>query len=146
MYCSWLGIFFVPRSSFDYPAAGVVRSSGRDLVCCAGQLSMGMAGRGKMAKPKHKYTVYVDDNYHCMDESERYKLGDFATLDEAIEACKRSVDQFLVDETSLDGTAAERYAQYTGFGPDPFIVTDDPDVGPPPFSAWSYAKERCEQG
>jgi hypothetical protein len=27
-----------------------------------------------MEKP---YTVYVDDNFHYMDESERYKLGDF---------------------------------------------------------------------
>ena len=98
-----------------------------------------------MANSGHKYTVYVDDNFHYMDESERYKLGDFATLDEAIKACKRSVDGFLNDERAC-GTAAERYAQYTGFGPDPFIMTDDPDAGSPPFSAWSYAKERCEEG
>lgn len=88
----------------------------------------------------------MDDNYHYMDESERYKLGDFATLDEAIAACKRKVDEFLKDEVTADGTAAERYAQYAGFGPDPFIVTDDPDAGQPPFSAWNYARERCEEG
>jgi hypothetical protein len=98
-----------------------------------------------MAKSAYKYTVLVDDNYHYMDESERYKLGDFATLDKAIAACKRSVDGFLNDERAC-GTAAERYAQYTGFGPDPYIVTDDPDVGSPPFSAWNYAKEQCEKG
>jgi hypothetical protein len=78
-----------------------------------------------------------------MDEEERYKLGDFATLEEAVAACKAMVDQFLQDEVSHDTTAKERYGQYTGFGPDPFIVTDDPDAGHPPFSAWSYAKERC---
>jgi len=87
----------------------------------------------------------VDDNYHYMDEEARYKLGDFATLEEAIVVCKRRVDQFL-NKVPIDITAAERYEQYTGFGPDPFIVTDDPDAGSPPFSAWSYAKERCQEG
>ena len=94
----------------------------------------------------HTYSVYVDDNYHFMDEEERYKLGDFATLDDAVAACKRMVDEFLKVEVPLDITAAERYEQYTGFGPDPFIVTDDPDAGSPPFSAWNYAKERCQEG
>jgi hypothetical protein len=80
-----------------------------------------------------------------MDEEARYKLGDFATLEEAVVVCKRRVDQFL-NKVPIDITAAERYEQYTGFGPDPFIVTDDPDAGSPPFSAWSYAKERCQEG
>ena len=93
----------------------------------------------------HTYSVYVDDNYHYMDEEARYKLGDFATLEEAVVVCKRRVDQFL-NKVPIDITAAERYEQYTGFGPDPFIVTDDPDAGSPPFSAWSYAKERCQEG
>lgn len=35
-----------------------------------------------------KYEVYVDDNFHFMDESERYKLGAFETCEEAIAACK----------------------------------------------------------
>jgi hypothetical protein len=99
---------------------------------------------GNMAKLGHTYSVYVDDNYHYMDEEARYKLGDFATLDDAVAACKRMVDKFLKVEVPLDITAAERYEQYTGFGPDPFIVTDDPGAESPPFSAWSYAKERCE--
>ncbi len=99
-----------------------------------------------MAKSGYKYSVYVDDNYHYMDESERYKKGDFATLDKAIAACKHIGRRLSDDEAAPDGTAAERYGQYTGFGPDPFIVTNDPDVGSPPFSAWNYAKERCEQG
>jgi len=108
--------------------------------------NVGMTGRGNMAKPEHTYSVYVDDNFHYQDESERYKLGDFASLDEAVAACKRIVDGFLQAEVSPDIAAVERYAQYTGFGPDPFIVTDDPGAGSPPFSAWNYAKERCQQG
>lgn len=94
----------------------------------------------------YTYSVYVDDNFHYMDEEERYKLGDFATLDEAIAACKRMVDGFLGAEVTPDATATERYEAYTQFGPDPFIVTDDPDAGHPAFSAWGYAKERCGEG
>ena len=33
-------------------------------------------------KPAGKYTVLVNDNFHYMDESERYELGSFETLDE----------------------------------------------------------------
>ena len=99
-----------------------------------------------MARLGYTYSVYVDDNYHLPPDDERYKLGDFVTLDEAVAACKRMVDQFLRVEVSSDRTAAERYEQNTGYGPDPFIVTDDPDVGHPAFSAWSYAKQRCQEG
>jgi hypothetical protein len=100
---------------------------------------------GNLANSGHTYSVYVDDNYHYMDEEARYKLADFATLAEAVAACKRIIDEFVQNEVSLDLTAEERYGQYTGFGPDPFIVTDDPDAGHPSFSAWSYAKERCQE-
>ena len=49
-----------------------------------------------MAESGYKYSVYVDDNYHYMDESERYKKGDYATLDEAIAACStRDLDRTL---------------------------------------------------
>ncbi|HEX4077749.1 MAG TPA: hypothetical protein VHX61_02590 [Rhizomicrobium sp.] len=34
------------------------------------------------------YTVFVDDNYHYMDASERYTLGEFETLKAAVDACK----------------------------------------------------------
>jgi hypothetical protein len=44
-----------------------------------------------------KYRVLVDDNYHYMDESERYELGEFDTLEEAVAACKKVVDAFLKD-------------------------------------------------
>jgi hypothetical protein len=99
-----------------------------------------------MARLGYTYSVYVDDNYHLPPNDDRYKLSDFATLDEAVAACKRLVDAFLKNETSLDSSAAERYEQYTGYGPDPFIVTDDEDVGHPLFSAWNYAKQRCQEG
>ena len=94
---------------------------------------------------EHTYTVYVDDNSHLPPDDARYKLGDFATLEEAVAACKQIVDGFFKVEVPPYITAAERYEAYTHFGPDPFIVTDDPVAGHPPFSAWGYAKERCQE-
>jgi hypothetical protein len=99
-----------------------------------------------MTGSAYTYTVYVDDNFHYMDEEERYKLGDFAALEEAIAACKRVVDTFLEDETTGAAPARERYRQYTSFGPDPFVKTDDPDAKQPLFSAWNYAEKRCLEG
>ena len=99
-----------------------------------------------MAELRHTYSVYVDDNFNLPPDDGRYKLGDFATLDEAIAACKRKVDGFLKVHASPEKTATERYEEYTQAGPDPFIVTDDPDAENPAFSAWNYAKERCQEG
>lgn len=87
------------------------------------------------------YSVYVDDNFHYMDESERYKLGDFDDCSQAIAACKAVVDNFLA-ECEGRSTAEELYKQYTSFGSDPWIRTDDPNCK---FSAWSYAEQRCSE-
>jgi hypothetical protein len=97
-----------------------------------------------MAKFGHRYSVYVDDNFHYQDEADRYKLGDFPTYNEAVTACKNMVDQFLKENSSAEKSAKERYEHYTSFGPDPHVMTDDPVVGRPAFSAWDYARERCE--
>ena len=87
------------------------------------------------------YTVYVDDNFHYQDEDERYKLGDFETLEAAVTACKGIVDDFLKANYKPGMSAVELHRHYTGFGEDPFITGA---TGPSPFSAWEYARERCE--
>jgi hypothetical protein len=87
------------------------------------------------------YTVRVDDNYHYMDESERYTHGEFETYDEALAACRGIVDRFLASAYEPGATADWLYAQYTSFGDDPFIIGDVPEGRR--FSAWNYAKERC---
>ena len=89
---------------------------------------------------KKKYEVYVDDNFHYMDKSERYKLGDFETCEEAVAACKKIVDEFLEKGYQKGMSFKELYEGYIGFGEDPFIVSDDKKCF---FSAWSYARERC---
>jgi hypothetical protein len=90
------------------------------------------------------YKVLIDDNFHYMDESERVEHGVFATADEAVAACKQIVDECLGPMLQPGMTAAELYAQYVGFGDDPFVVPVDPNDPPVAFSAWKYAKERCE--
>jgi hypothetical protein len=39
----------------------------------------------------------VDDNFHYMEEDERRELGTFATLEEALAACRTLVDRWLAD-------------------------------------------------
>lgn len=92
------------------------------------------------------FRVLVDDNYHYMDGTQRWTLGEYATCAEALAACKRLVDACL-EEGYAPGTTAEAlYGYYTMFGDDPFIVdtSDSPDTSPG-FSAWTYAKERCKK-
>ena len=87
------------------------------------------------------YTVWVDDNFHYMDEDERYKHGEFETLEAAIEACKRIVDAYLVSAYTPGMSADALHASYTGFGDDPWVSGADGT----PFSAWKYAEQRCAE-
>lgn len=88
--------------------------------------------------PEEKYTVYVDDNYHSMDEDERYKLGDFDTEAEALKAMKNIVDGFLTGAHTPGKTAAELLKGYKSFGEDPWCAAIK-------FSAWQYAEKRCAE-
>ena len=91
---------------------------------------------------KYNYAVYVDDNFHYMDEDERYKLGEFSDCASAVAVCKEVVDRCLREGSSETSTVAELLKGYLLFGDDPFIVTNDPDCK---FSARDYARLRCEQ-
>jgi hypothetical protein len=87
------------------------------------------------------YVVFVGDNFHYMDETERSKLGEFDTCEAAQAACRKIVDEFLLANHKPGQSAAELYGTYRDFGDDPFIV----GTPPCPFSAWSYAKRRAEE-
>ncbi len=85
------------------------------------------------------YTVKIDDNFHYMDEKERVTHGEFETLSAAIEACKKIVDEYLASAYAPGITAEALYSNYVAFGDDPWVSGADGV----PFSAWTYAKERC---
>jgi len=90
------------------------------------------------------YRVLINDNGHFMDESEIDDHGVFYSADEAVAECKKIVDHDL-DWMSRPGvTAAELYELYVCWGPDPFVVPLNPDDPSVTFSAWTYAKERCQ--
>jgi len=95
----------------------------------------------KINNKSKKYVVYVDDNFHFMDESERYCAGKFDSPDDAIAKCVEIVESSLEGSAKIENNAAALYSSYTMFGEDPFIV------GPTniEFSAWDYAKKRSEE-
>ncbi|MFQ5570247.1 MAG: hypothetical protein ACE5G0_11270 [Rhodothermales bacterium] len=86
------------------------------------------------------YTIYVDDNYHYQDESERYTLGTFKTYPDAIRAARKVVNKSLAASYKRGMTPAALLHAYKTFGKDPYII---PDEGDSRFSAWTYAEERC---
>lgn len=95
-----------------------------------------------MTKPKSKvaavFTVTVRDNFHYRDESEWYDSGSFSSLEEAENAAKKIVDEYLESAYQPNMPAAALYLSYTCFGDDPFILESS-------FYAWGYAKQRCKE-
>jgi hypothetical protein len=88
------------------------------------------------------FTVIVADNFHYMDETESSKVGDFDSLEQAVEAAKRIVDEYLLSDYEPGTNASSLYKRYTMFGPDPYIIS--PGATGVLFSAWNYARQRCE--
>lgn len=91
------------------------------------------------------YTVFVDDNFHYMDESERYVLGEFPTLEAAIAASQAIVSEYLLAAFKPGMAAEALFASYKSFGEDPYIVATSSPKPEVLFSAWDYAKQRCEE-
>ncbi len=92
------------------------------------------------AKPEDDipYMVYVDDNFHFTDESERDFHSEYSTFEEAVTACKKIVD----DSLGQGAGAEEIYDNYVSFGDDPFIKgCSDAEH----FSAWEYANKRSQE-
>lgn len=90
---------------------------------------------------EHGYRVYVDDNFHYMDKSECWVLGDYATYEEALAASRKIVEDFFEDGDPCT-PSKEAYQAYIMMGDDPYIIP----LGAAPwpstrFSAWGYAKE-----
>jgi hypothetical protein len=87
------------------------------------------------------FELFVDDNYHYMDEESRYKIGWFESYEEALARAKEIVDEFLESAHQPGMNSKELYKIYVGFGEDPFIVP----AGEPHFSGWDYARQRCAE-
>jgi hypothetical protein len=84
----------------------------------------------------------VADNFHYMDEDERWEYGTFATPEEALAACRKLVDEWLALNHKPGITADALLSQYKSFGDDPYIIAPYEAQGVA-FSAWDYARERA---
>ena len=89
------------------------------------------------------WVVFVDDNFHYMDEQEKYRLGSYGSYEAAEAVCRRVVDRSLAGLLQPGMTAEELWQQYRCFGEDPFIRGPEPSGET--FSAWRYAKVRCPE-
>ena len=88
------------------------------------------------------FEVFVDDNFHYMDEDYRYKAGEFLNYDEALTGAKRIVDEELACRVRPGMTAEELYDRYITFGEDPFIIPANKEDS---FSARDYAKTQSHK-
>ena len=90
-----------------------------------------------------KYKVFVDDNYHYMDESERYVADSYSSLEDAVERCKELTIKSLEDLYEDGITPENLSAQWAMFGEDLYIVGAGGSV---PFSARKFiTTELCKE-
>lgn len=80
------------------------------------------------------FDIFIDDNFHYMDESERIHRGSFDTFEEALAEARRIVETSVRSSYRPGMSFNELWEQYKTFGDDPFISSGG-------FSAWSYAAE-----
>lgn len=126
------GFVFLGNSVYEQWKASKARSTA---------LRPGEPSHSNPADPSadEPYVIFVDDNFHYMDESERYKHGEYTTFEEAVNACQAIVEDSLSGLYEPGMSSNALFDQYVFCGEDPFIRGPKSD-----FSAWDYAKQRCE--
>ena len=87
---------------------------------------------------KPTYKVWIDDNFHFMNEDERIFHGEFDTPTQAIVACQKIVDANIKSITENEIDPNKAYESYVCFGDDPWIEGLD-------FSAFEYAKIKIKE-
>jgi hypothetical protein len=108
-----------------------------------GEQIMGHDSTTEVSSSVDSYEVFVDDNFHYMDEDERYSAGVFQTYSEALRHAKRIVDKSLRDLHEVGKSADDLMASYVSFGEDPWIRPTP--QGTERFSARAYAPQRAHE-
>lgn len=91
------------------------------------------------------FRLFIDDNFHYGDESERVASGEYATLAEAISKAVEIVDDYLQSAYTPGMQSDDLMASYCMFGEDPFIIDTESTSRTVLFSARDYAAVACEQ-
>ena len=89
----------------------------------------------RVAEQRRPWVVQVDSN-----ERERYTVGRFGSVEEALAACRRLVDEDLEAMLRANpGVSAERLlGLWSSFGESPFVLGSG-------FSAVYYVRWRCAE-
>jgi hypothetical protein len=95
------------------------------------------------ADPARPWEVWVNQPFHLTGEAERYRVGAFATCEEARQACQHVIDGFVESRMPAFGGAAELFSAWKESGPEPWIQSHAADQCL--FSATDYARERCAE-
>ncbi len=65
---------------------------------------------------EQKFTVFVIDHAHYMEDEGEYTRGEFTTREEAESKCKEIIDSSLSELYSSGMTAEDLYKQFLMFG------------------------------
>ncbi|MCZ6725938.1 MAG: hypothetical protein O7A98_01130, partial [Acidobacteria bacterium] len=85
------------------------------------------------SRSEFRYSVYAYSSFHLMGDAEKYLLGEFPDCASAVEACEKTIDDFLL--SVRDGSGVFQQApsspealldEYENSGPDPYIESNDP--------------------
>ncbi len=90
-------------------------------------------------------TYYVEGltNFHGGESNVR-RIGEFETLEDAIRASERVIDEFLAAARENGMTIADLFFQYEKSGEVPFIFSDDArTINVRGFNHFKYAMNRC---
>ncbi len=89
-----------------------------------------------------QFNVFGSDNYHYMDKSERYAVGSYDSLEEAVNKCRELTIKSLRDLYEKGITPEKLKTQWLMFGEDPYVFGGD---GAVPFSARKFiSTELCK--
>jgi hypothetical protein len=98
-----------------------------------------VTGNGAESREAEKaFQVFIDDNYHFMDEDKRTTGPTFATYGEAVAWCQTYLERHLQELAKPGMSAADLIAGYKSFGDDPWIT---PEPEGTHFSAWDFVEE-----
>lgn len=86
-----------------------------------------------------RYWVYAYSSFHLMGDAEKYLLGEFRDCASAVEACEKTIDDFLLSVRASASSPEALLDEYENSGPDPYIESDDPSCR---FSAADYVRRR----
>lgn len=89
----------------------------------------------------------VEGLTHCRESDHQVRrIGEYATLEEALAAARRAIDEFLAREFAAGMLPSALFARYQSAGEVPFIFRNDVEtVNVPDFNHIQYARARCSE-